>query len=364
MIRPTLPARDVVLRTGETLAIGLAGGALLAVLGFPAGWLSGAIVAVSIAALARRPVLIPQWLARVTFVAMGISLGSAVTPETLASMSRWPASLVCLTFAMAAVTAAATFYLKWVHRWDTGSALLGSFPGALSTVLMLAVETGANVRAIAIVQTARVAILAVVMPAALAALGFAGTPVVRVIGSPFTHPLELALLIVLPAIAAVALYMARVPGGLIFGSMVAAAALRGSGLVTVAPPVWLSIAAFVALGSLTGTRFANTSLGTLRELAGAALGAFVVGTFVAAAGAFASAYLLALPVGDTVVAYAPGAIDAMMILALALHYDPAFVGAHHLARFMLVLATMPLIVRLMGGKKPPPDGDATPPKTT
>ena len=61
-----------------------------------------------------------------------------------------------------------------------------------------------------------------------------------------------------------------------------------------------------------------------------------------------------------VFAYAPGAIEAMMVLALALHYDAAFVGAHHLARFMLVLLTMPAIVafmrRMRNGKDDGPPG--------
>jgi membrane AbrB-like protein len=352
LIRPSPPVRESVRRTAETLIIGTAGGAALALASLPAGWLSGAIVSVSIAALAGRPVMLPQWLARATFVVMGISLGSAVTPETLASMSTWPASLLFLTIAMTALTAAVTFYLKIVHGWDTGSALLGAFPGALSSTLMLAVETGANVRAVAIVQTVRVAILAVLMPAALAAFGIAGTPIVRTVASPFTHPSELALLIVLPSVAALALFWMRLPGGLIFGAMLAAAVLCGSGVVTVTPPMWLSVAAFVALGSLTGTRFVNTDARLLRHLAAAALGAFAVGTAVAAICALAAAAILNLPTGDTILAYAPGAIDAMMILALALHYDPAFVGAHHLARFMLVLASMPLIVRLVPRRPP------------
>lgn len=353
VIRPAEPSGRTARRLAETLAFGAAGGVLLGLSGFPAGWLSGAIVSVSIAALAGRPMAIPSWFARVTFVVMGISLGSAVTPETLASLRTWPASLVCLTLAMTALTAAVTYYLKWAHGWDIGSALLASFPGALSTVLMLAVETGANVRAVAIVQTVRVAILAVVMPAALASFGFAGTPPTQVIAAPFAHPGELAALIVLPTIAAGALHWLRMPGGLIFGSMVVAAVLRGFGWVAVAPPTWVSISAFVALGALIGTRFANTDLRLLRHLAGAALGAFLVGTIVAVASAFAAAALLSLSPGDTVLAYAPGAIDAMMILALALHYDPAFVGAHHLARFMLVLVTMPLIVRFVPRRGPP-----------
>jgi uncharacterized membrane protein AbrB (regulator of aidB expression) len=57
--------------------------------------------------------------------------------------------------------------------------------------------------------------------------------------------------------------------------------------------------------------------------------------------------LLSLHVGDVVVAYAPGSIDAMMILALALHLDPVFVGAHHLARVFTVTLALPVIVRTL-----------------
>ena len=55
--------------------------------------------------------------------------------------------------------------------------------------------------------------------------------------------------------------------------------------------------------------------------------------------------LLSLRVADVIVAYAPGSIDAMMILALALHLDPVFVGAHHLARVFTVTLALPSIVR-------------------
>jgi uncharacterized membrane protein AbrB (regulator of aidB expression) len=35
----------------------------------------------------------------------------------------------------------------------------------------------------------------------------------------------------------------------------------------------------------------------------------------------------------------------MLLLALALHLDPVFVGAHHVARFLLVSLTIPLVVQ-------------------
>jgi uncharacterized membrane protein AbrB (regulator of aidB expression) len=56
--------------------------------------------------------------------------------------------------------------------------------------------------------------------------------------------------------------------------------------------------------------------------------------------------MFSLPVPDLVAAYAPGAVDVMMILALALHLDPVFVGAHHLARMLVVSLALPVMARL------------------
>jgi uncharacterized protein len=51
---------------------------------------------------------------------------------------------------------------------------------------------------------------------------------------------------------------------------------------------------------------------------------------------------------DILVAYAPGAMDAMLALALTLHIDPIFVGAHHLSRFVFITIATPGIVHLFG----------------
>ena len=51
---------------------------------------------------------------------------------------------------------------------------------------------------------------------------------------------------------------------------------------------------------------------------------------------------------DVLVAFAPGAMDAMLALALTLHIDPIFVGAHHLSRFVFVTIATPGIIHLFG----------------
>ena len=89
----------------------------------------------------------------------------------------------------------------------------------------------------------------------------------------------------------------------------------------------------VAFGAVTGSRFANTPLRLLANYVGAAFGSFAVAVAVAAIFAAALVGFLALPVAEVMIAYAPGAVDAMMLLALALHVDPVYVGAHHWCAF-------------------------------
>ena len=156
-------------RFAETLLYAGAGSAAFGLAGMPAGWLSGAIVGVSAAALAGRPMYVPPPVGRAVYVILGISLGSSVTPATAASMVTWPLSLIALAVAMTAITASVTVYLKFVHGWPTLDALFAAAPGALAQAMALAQDTGANVRAIAMVQTVRLFILAVALPLIFAA---------------------------------------------------------------------------------------------------------------------------------------------------------------------------------------------------
>ena len=129
------------------------------------------MIFVAVAALAGRPMHVPPPFARVIFVLIGISLGGAVTPETLKGVATWPLSVVLLCLAMTSATFGSAFYLKKVHGWDMLSALFGAAPGALSQVMVYATQYHADLRGIAIVQSVRAAILIACVPGGLALAG-------------------------------------------------------------------------------------------------------------------------------------------------------------------------------------------------
>ncbi len=101
----------------------------------------------------------------------------------------------------------------------------------------------------------------------------------------------------------------------------------------------------VTLGAVAGSRFANTSPKMLLGYLGAAFGSFAVAVAIASCFALIVVALLPLRIADVVVAFAPGAQDTMMVLALALHLDPVFVGAHHLVRFLIVTFSVAVAAR-------------------
>ncbi len=86
-------------------------------------------------------------------------------------------------------------------------------------------------------------------------------------------------------------------------------------------PETFMIVGFVIIGVLIAARFAGTSMAELRRLARASIGAFLIGIAVTMVVALAVAWITGLSVGKVVLAYAPGGIEAMAILAFVLDMD-------------------------------------------
>ncbi|HMK78722.1 MAG TPA: AbrB family transcriptional regulator [Xanthobacteraceae bacterium] len=348
MSHPSTP-RQRLRRFAETIAFASVGATALGLAGLPAGWLSGAIVAVSAAALSGRPVFVPQEVGRAVYIILGISLGSSVTPATVATMVTWPLSMLAVALAMVAVTGSVMAYLKFVHGWDTMSALFAATPGALAQAMALAQDTGADVRAIAMVQTVRLFILAVALPIAFAAFGVAGLPPPRSNSNVPAAQLVIELAVLLAASGGAGLLASRfrLPGGLIVGAMAASGVLHGGGWVHAFLPVPVAICSFIVMGAIIGTRLGGADVRLLARLGLVGIGALLVGTVVGFLCAAVVAWALNLRLPDVVMAYAPGAIEAMTIIAFALHLDPVFVGVHHLARFTFMSLVLPVAAGLI-----------------
>jgi membrane AbrB-like protein len=331
----------------ETLVIGAAGGLLFVLLHLPGGLITGAMIAVGVAAIAGRPLTVPPILTQTVLVLLGISLGSLVSQQLIHNMGAYPLTIALLALATFCSTFGSSLYLQRFHGWDQTSALLAGSPGALSQITILAAEKGADVPAIAVVQTMRVIILTAALPMLLALTGIApSSPPNAAVA--IASPVELAELIAASVAVALLLRLAKFPASWMFGAMIGSSVLHGTGVIEGGLPPWIRAVALVGIGALIGARFARMKAKTLLSHVNAALGSFAVAILISAVFVAVIALTTQVRTADIIVAFAPGAMDAMLALALTLHIDPIFVGAHHLSRFVFVTITTPGIVHLFG----------------
>ena len=342
-----IPNRTKVLNTLETLAIGAAGGGLFLWAHLPGGLISGAMIAVGIAAIAGRPLSVPPILTQTVLVLLGISLGSLVSRQLLQHIGAYPLTIALLALATFCSTFGSSVYLQRFHGWDQTSAFLAGSPGALSQVIILATEKGADVPAIAVVQTMRVIILTAALPLLLTLIGIGPSSSLTTMTTT-ASPLELAALVAAAVAVALLLQRTKFPASWMFGAVIGSSVLHGTGLVEGGLPPWVRGVALVGIGALIGARFARMKAKILLGHVNAALGSFAVAIVISAVFVAVIALTTHVRFADIVVAFAPGAMDAMLALALTLHIDPIFVGAHHLSRFVFVTIATPGIVHLFG----------------
>src|SRR5437764_4053326 len=206
----TFPSRSEAFRVIETIAIGAAGGLLFLWANLPGGLISGAMIAVGIAALAGRKLSLPPILTQTVLLLLGITLGSLVSRQLIQHISAYPLTIGLLALATFCSTFGSSFYLQRVHGWDQTLAFLAGSPGALSQITILAAEKGADVAAIAVVQTMRVIILTAALPLVLVVTGVASSAP-PAIAADVASPVGLAALIAGSVAVALLLRLLKFP---------------------------------------------------------------------------------------------------------------------------------------------------------
>lgn len=325
------------------LLAGFAGGWAFYLLNIPAPWLAGSMVGTVIAVFAGAKFDLPNWLKVAAFILLGIQTGTSVSWDTLERAWQWPISIAFLTLTMIAVTwVGYVFYVKKAG-WDRATAFFASLPGALALVLMLADSSKADMRRVTISQCIRLFFLVAALPAVIE---FLSPPHVLVVLPEPGSALDVTILVLVSAAAALLLERLKVPAGLILGSALVSAILGLTGIVQGAAPPGLLIVSNVVLGVMIGARFAHFSLAELKHSLADGFSCFVIALAVSSAGAAITAAVAGLPFALTLLAFAPGGLEAMTIMSFALDLDPAYVAAHQVVRYVAICLFLPPLVTI------------------
>ena len=323
-----------------TILAAAIGGAALGLAGVPAGWLSGGMLGVAALSATGRGALLPDPVRRLAILTTGVGMGSGLTPETLHTLARYPFSLALMAFALAVMTSASFAVLSRAPGFDRRTAFYSGIPGALSFVIVVATEAGADMPRLAVIQIFRIFVLMAILPL-IARAGF--TPPVSAYA---VDPLIVTIVLIgVAGATGWALERRGIATGPLYAAIAISSLAHGVGWAPgrLAPDT--QIVAQLLIGAWVGTRFIGFDWSLLRHMLIPALTSFLAAFAAAAAFALAASHLARVSFAEALLAFAPGGLEAMTMMAFALGLDPLFVGAHHLARFFMISLALPFTRR-------------------
>lgn len=336
--------------TGSTIAltIGAVAGYLFFQLGIPLPWMMGPMIFNTAASMMRVPVHAPLRLRPFVIPVIGVMLGASVTAEVLGRLPEWVVTLVVMVpFLLIAASVSFLVYLR-LGKYDRVTAFFSAMPGGLNEMILMGASFGGNERKIALAHGSRIlvtiAFVGIAYGLFLGVRSNAGG-VRNWVGIDALSAMDWLVLAGCAMIGTKLGQTLKFPAANLLGPMLLSAAAHAFHLVEIAPPSLFVICAQIVLGTAIGCRFVGVPAREIFRDIG--LGVVSCGgmLIVAVTFSFITAALTHTPVEAVFLAYSPGGLTEMSLLALAMGQEVAYVSVMHILRILMVIVVAPLVFR-------------------
>jgi uncharacterized protein len=354
-----------------TFALGALGAGAAVLLHLPLPMLLGPLLIVATASMAGvrlfgQPPAVPQKWRYVLVPVVGVAIGAAVPPDVLAQISRWWVTVGALIVFVPVAHLMAYQIYRRLGRIDPRTAYFAAMPGGFIEALEMGEREGARMDLLVALQFLRLALCIVLIPIVFAlvtgqAVG-SGAVVRPGGGVDMTWP-DAALLIAAGVWGWWLAARLNFPAAVLSGPLLASAVLHAADVTHVTSPDWAIAVTQWVMGTSLGARFSAFSGRALW------LSIRLAALNVALALALAAAIALAVtgwvgePAPAIILAFAPGGISEMSLVALSLQMSTVFVTLHHLLRIVLAVVVARIGLRFLPPSDPPPisSGSTFPP---
>lgn len=333
----------------RTIAIGAAGGAIFAWLNMPLPWMIGAMVATTSCSLGGTRMKIPIQMRSVMIAVIGVLLGASFTPEIFEKAGEWMLSLICLMLYLSLLIAVLFVYFRQVAGFDVPTAYFSATPGGLAEMVVAGAAAGADDRVVALIHASRVLLVVLIIPfwfrittGVIPEPSSIGPSIVDI------ESIDMLMLATCALVGSMVGKLIRMPAWQLAGPMLASAAVHATGITESAPPWEIVAIAQVIVGSSLGSRFSGVPLRKVRNMIALSLSSTAVMLVATVGFAFGLQEITGIEWHSIVLAYSPGGLAEMSIIALSLGMDTAFIAVHHVFRISLIVMAAPITFNLLG----------------
>ena len=316
----------------------------------PLAWMLGPMLAVSIAALGGIKVKMPKLALSSILIVLGLHIGNYIDQNLINQMTEWVwTSAIMFIYILVSILIVSKYLQKFSGYKDKTS-IFSAAPGALGPLMILAEHEKSDLSQVATSHLIRLIIIITVIP--FFVVNFSSTEALEIQKFNFLDQNHFDLLILLiGSILLIFLFdKIGVPAALLSGTLVASGILQITEIASYKLPDQSINFCLLILGASVGCRFADKSL---KEVARNSFHSFVATAILVTLGllaALAATYFVDTNFLTLLLSFCPGGIYEVAVIAIAFDLDPNFVAFHHIIRLLMILFTVPLILKIIDKK--------------
>ena len=357
--------RDDVVKMGATFALALSTGWLFFQAGMPAPYLMGSLFGVWFGGAMLRPIQpylgVARWFHIPVILGLAVMIGAAFDQQMLVQITIWWKSLCVMMITTFIVCMTGYLLLTRWRGYDKRLAFFCSLPGGQAEAMILARQMVEKDYVVALFHLVRVTVVFLSTPLLLAFIqgGDAVEASNRTLASmPSIFDLPLYALGLFIFIAVLGLGLAlilRLPLPYLLGPMCLSILFHLMGWADLPRINEFVILAQLAIGGAIGARLAKVPF---QEVFGYLKDAFITTVLILSL-FFIAAIIMAMTEAfnflELWLAFVPGGLYEVTLLALIFGFDVAFVAFHHTVRIIPLIFAMSFIGKRLPDTKEGPD---------
>jgi membrane AbrB-like protein len=296
---------------------------------------------------------VARWVHVPVILGLGVLIGATFTADIFIHIQRWSVTVFTMIFVTVIVTFIGYMFLTRLRGYDSRLAFLCSVPGGQAEATVMARELVDKDYVVALFHLIRVTFVFLTTPLLLALLeGQVAVSQSNIVLQSMPSLTDLGLLQIVKFLGiAVGGYFAahvmRIPMPHLTGPIFLSAGLHIVGIVAIPRINEFVIIAQLVIGGAVGARLAQVSFSkVLQYLSDGLFNTVVILAFYLTA-TFLMSSIMDVSFLEMWLAFVPGGLYEVTLLALIFGFDIAFVAFHHTVRIMMVFLTMPFIVTRM-----------------
>jgi membrane AbrB-like protein len=317
----------------------------------PLAWMLGPMLAISIAALSGIKVKMPKLALSAILIILGLHIGNYIDQNLLSQMKDWIWTSMVMFFYILASIFIVSKYLQKFSGYKEKTSIFSAAPGALGPLLILAEYEKSDLSQVATAHLIRLIIIITLFP--FFVVNFSPTEAMEITKFNYMDQNHLNLLILLIG-SIILIYIfdkIKVPAPLLAGALVASGILQITEIASYKLPDQSINFCLLILGASVGCRFADKSLNEVIKNTAHSFVATILLIILGIIAAVIAGYFVENNFLTLLLSYCPGGIYEVAVIAIAFNLDPNFVTFHHIIRLLMILFTVPVILRLIDKKR-------------